>query len=507
VSLHACLYCRVSTEEQSREGFSILAQRDRLMAFCRAQSWDVAGIYVDDGHSGAKLDRPALSRLRQDAKTDLFQLVLVWKVDRLSRKVAHLAALVDEFDRAHVAFRSVTEPFDTSHAAGRAFMQMLGVFAELERENIRERSALGIRKRVEQGFVHGRPTMLGYRFVEKGKLEVDPASAAVVRWIFGQYLAGVGTLRIAQHLINGVSGLQTEVVYREFRHVSAHSVRDRISWILKNPIYAGYAAIGDDLYAGRHEAIIDLTTWQQAQAQIQSRQNIPNRAHASRYLLTGRIICGQCGARMFGYRQPNRSPEARHIRPYYEYYCCRSNSGFQGRNWTCDNWGVKREHAEEVVLGALRGLAVEGIPGRAAPSLPEDPFTADLSRRRQELQASLGQAERRQRNLFRAIEEAPDLDAAVLSRVRELAEEQKRLALELAVVEKALRNGGPGLSRPEVERLLQDVPRILDAAGHDQIRELLRTFVRRVVVTPVERPSKGHSRLFPKEVTVEFYPL
>ena len=129
------------------------------------------------------------------------------------------------------------------------------------------------------------------------------------------------------------------------------------------------------------------------------------------------------------------------------------------------------------------------------------------SRRSQKLQASLGHAERRQRNLFRAIEEAPDPDEAVLGRVRELAEEQKRLSLELASLEKARRNGGPGLSRPEVERLLQDVPRILDAADHDQIRDLLCTFVRRVVVTPVPRPSKGRLRLIPKEVTVEFYPL
>jgi site-specific DNA recombinase len=467
VSTQVGIYARVSTDEQAREGYSIGAQRDRLLAFCRAQGWDVTGIYIDDGHSGAKLDRPALNRLRDDARARIFDLVLVWKVHRMSRKVAHLATLVDEFDCVGVAFRSVTEPFDTSHAAGRAFMQMLGVFAELERENIRERSILGIRKRVEQGFVHGRPTMLGYRFVEKGKIEVDPASAAVVRWIFQQYLSGVGTLRIAQQLIGGVTDLQTDVLYREFKHVSPHSVRDRISWIIKNPIYAGYAAIGDDLYAGRHEAIIDPATWQRAQAQIQSRQSLPNRAHASRYLLTGRIVCGQCGAPMFGYRQPNRSPETRHIRPYYEYYCCRGNSCFQGRSKTCDNWGVKREQADEAALNALRGLALEGVDGRSTPSPPEDPVINDLSRRRQQIQASLGQAEKRQRNLFRAIEEAPDLDEAVLQRVRELAEEQKQLTLELAGVERALRNGGHVLSRAEVESLLRDVPRILDAAGHD----------------------------------------
>lgn len=88
-----------------------------------------------------------------------------------------------------------------------------------------------------------------------------------------------------------------------------------------------------------------------------------------------------------------------------------------------------------------------------------------------------------------------------------MGEEQKRLTLELAAVEKELRGEGHRLSPAEAGKLLQDVPRLLDAAGHDQVRELLRTFVRRVVVTPVARPSKGHSRLLPKQIAVEFYPL
>src|SRR5690606_29362237 len=153
-------YLRVSTEEQSREGYSIAAQRDRLLAFCRAQGWDVAGIYVDDGYSGASLDRPQLKKLREDVRAGKVNLVLVWKVDRLSRRVSHLAQLVEEFDEHGCAFRSATEPFDTSHAAGRAFLQMLAVFAELERETIRERARHGIHQRIKEGHLHGRPRAL-----------------------------------------------------------------------------------------------------------------------------------------------------------------------------------------------------------------------------------------------------------------------------------------------------------------------------------------------------------
>ena len=110
-SISVGLYIRVSTEDQSREGHSIPAQKERLLAFCRAQGWDVGDIYSDEGISGAKLDRPELARLRKDAAEKRINMVLVWKVDRLSRKVSHLASLVEEFDRSGCALRSVTEPF------------------------------------------------------------------------------------------------------------------------------------------------------------------------------------------------------------------------------------------------------------------------------------------------------------------------------------------------------------------------------------------------------------
>ena len=113
----AC-YLRVSTDEQAREGYSIAAQRGRLLAFCRAQGSDVAGIYADEGHSGATLDRPQLTRLREHVRAGRVNLVLVLKVDRLSRRVSHLDQLMEEFDRHGCAFGSVTEPLDTGHAAG-----------------------------------------------------------------------------------------------------------------------------------------------------------------------------------------------------------------------------------------------------------------------------------------------------------------------------------------------------------------------------------------------------
>lgn len=495
-------YARVSTADQAREGYSIPAQRDRLIAFCQAQGWAIVEIYQDEGWSGAKLDRPALNRLRRDAKAGKLDLVLAWKTDRLTRKVGHLAALIDELDRSGIAFRSVTEPFDTSHAAGRAFMQMLGVFAELERENIRERSKLGIRKRVESGYLHGRPAPIGYRSGGGGVWEIIPEEAAVVRWMVHQYLAGRGATRLAQALKSGaVDGLSSQVIRDHFGRPALNSVESRIRWIVRNPVYAGYAPLGDELHPGRHGAIIDRATWAKLQDVIDHRQATPNRSHTSQYLLSHRVWCGECGSPMYGRREPRRGHEGL----YREYYICGGGSHFGGRAAACGNWGVDREHAEREALAALSQLAATGLPPAR-----EDPALDEMQQRRKQAAAALDGLERRRRKLFRVLEEAPDLEEDLLARVRELSEEQRGLAADLAAAERDLRLGGASVSPEEVAALLRDIPQILEAADPDQVRELLRVFVRRVIVHPrghVHGGKRVCPRLVPKLVTVEFHPL
>jgi len=100
--------------------------------------------------------------------------------------------------------------------------------------------------------MHGKPTMLGYRWDGNGNVVPDPETVPVVKWGYDQYLSGVGALRIAQALVKGIPGLNANAVYREFSHVSPHSVRDRVSWILQNPIYAGYTTVAGERYPGRH---------------------------------------------------------------------------------------------------------------------------------------------------------------------------------------------------------------------------------------------------------------
>src|SRR6266511_2844991 len=143
-------YTRISTDED-RQPFSLGAQAERLEAYARSQDgWRIERRFTDQA-SGATLDRPQLRRALAEAETGVYELLLVYRVDRLSRNVRQLAQIAEDLDRVDVALRSATEPFDTSSAAGKMMLQMLGVFAEFERTTIVERITAGMERAASQG--------------------------------------------------------------------------------------------------------------------------------------------------------------------------------------------------------------------------------------------------------------------------------------------------------------------------------------------------------------------
>ena len=144
------LYTRISTDE-TNQPYSLGAQRDRLEAFVASQpGWTITAIY-EDRASGKSLERPGLTTARQAARAGLFDLLLVFRVDRLSRNLGQLASLIEELEQAQVAFQSASEPFETSTPAGRMMLQMLGVFAEFERASIIERISAGMERKARRG--------------------------------------------------------------------------------------------------------------------------------------------------------------------------------------------------------------------------------------------------------------------------------------------------------------------------------------------------------------------
>jgi site-specific DNA recombinase len=167
--MRAAGYVRVSTDEQAREGCSLENQEARIRHYAESQEWDLVEMYREEGFSGKTTDRPQLQRLLEAVKARELDVVLVYRVDRLTRKQKDLWHLLEDvFEKHGVGFKSVVEPFDTTTAQGKAFLGMLAVFAQLERDTIAERTKDALANKIANGENVGAPAY-GYR-VEDGKL-------------------------------------------------------------------------------------------------------------------------------------------------------------------------------------------------------------------------------------------------------------------------------------------------------------------------------------------------
>ncbi|HOI18913.1 MAG TPA: recombinase family protein [Candidatus Woesearchaeota archaeon] len=227
------VYVRVSTEEQAKEGISVSAQKDRLIAFCKAKDLELYKIYCDEGFSAGSIKRPEFSKLLEDARNGLFSNILVYKIDRFSRNLKDLITILDELKDLSVNFISATEPIDTTSAIGNAFMQIIGVFAELERGMVAERVSLAFDKKAKDKEYLSRPP-LGYQI--KGKsLVIDYENAKIVKDIFESRVSGENYVSIcARH----------KIPISTFYH------------IIKNPVYVGFIRFKDKLIKGDYQPII-----------------------------------------------------------------------------------------------------------------------------------------------------------------------------------------------------------------------------------------------------------
>lgn len=254
------IYIRVSTLEQVQEGYSIEEQKDRLIAYCRAHDWAIADIYVDGGYSGSNLKRPGIQKLMSE--TTNFDVVLVYKLDRLSRSQRDTLYLIEEvFLPNQVDFVSMQESFDTSSPFGKAMIGLLAVFAQLEREQIKERTFMGRVARAKKGLHQGGGKIpIGYTY-NGSTLIVNPYDAEQVRKIFELYLSGKSLADIFHFMKR--AGYATK--YGEYKNWS--SIRN----ILRNPTYTGQIHFGEIIIDDAFEAIIDKERFQTVQKLIVDR--------------------------------------------------------------------------------------------------------------------------------------------------------------------------------------------------------------------------------------------
>ncbi len=440
--MRAALYIRVSTDAQFEEGYSADAQLKMLEAHCVSRGIAHYEAYVDGGYSGSNLDRPQMQRLIADAKAHRIDCVVVYKLDRLSRSQKDTLYLIEDVFLPHnVDFVSIRETLDTSSPYGRAMIGILSAFAQLERENIRERTRMGMKERVRNGlWMGGGRVPFGYDYDPAQGILVPNADAATVRRIYDLYLQGYSPARIAQ-----MTGLKYERLATQ---------------ILMRKSNAGFIRYNGVDYPGKHTPIVSLETYEKAMDAM--RRRAARRLTTSSHLLTGLLECGVCGAKM-RYQRWGKNGD--------KIWCYSQdrNKPHLVKDPNCDNDKVWAKDVEHAVISNLLRLSL-----RIRAEKPREKSADALSLLAGQLEA----CQKRLKRLYTLYSDADD--DALKSAIDEQKAHREQLLRQIAderargAVSERLRR-----TRQTIERLAD----IWDDLSQKERQNILRRCVEKVVVT------------------------
>lgn len=486
------VYIRWSTDEQG-QGTTLEVQREACEHFCRSQGWTFRPdlVYIDDGYSGGTLERPALTKLREAVRTGDVQCVVVYKLDRLSRSLLECVTLVRQEWSDRCALYSTKENFDTHSPVGQMVFNMLVSFAEFERSLIRDRTLSGKRKRAEQGRNAGQRYPYGYRKGVQGEWALDgwdgeqgcfTGRAAIVRRIFHEYLAGLGTTTIADRLRQ--EGIAAPMG-GEWRFGA-------VARVLGNRCYAGQYVYGRGCKVdGSIPPIVTPGEFEAVQRLRQERQGRAPRSLASDYLFSGLARCGACGHPLNGSAGAAK-----------RYYVCTKRVLLRG----CDCAYIDAEKLERRFLAEVK---------RAVPYIVDCHAVAELEaemRQRAEVQAhALRQAEeglvaavRKRRRLDDQFF-AGHLDGRAYSRLLGTVEADVVQAEER--LDRA-RDGLPAVALPDREQLVA-VARQVDPWAEltpAELKQALREVTASLRVFQARSPYRGSRKENPNPLRIEWRP-
>jgi len=338
IKIKAALYCRVSTVEQAEDGFSISAQARLLTEYCKREGIEIFKIYMDEGISGQKENRPQFQEMLKDAQRKLFNVILVHKFDRFARKVELSQKIKNQLKKTNINVVSITEPIDDS-PMGFFVGGLHELMAEYYIKNLSAESRKGHLERAKQGY-HNGSVCYGYRRIPGTKeIEPHPEQSEVVKLIFDLYNhKGYGSTKIAMWL--NEKNIPTAV-----NGTWSHYTVNRV---LKNVKYIGKIYFSGQIYEGKHEAIISDDEFNLAQTNIYQRTWKTSRrgANFEKFMLLGLVRCGVCGCVYSICLAKNKKNKTVHS---WVYYKCNNYSHYDTKN-PCTNNKTHNTHKLETYV-------------------------------------------------------------------------------------------------------------------------------------------------------------
>lgn len=466
--LRVAIYVRVSTTDQAEEGYSVGVQTEKLQAYCTAHDWTIVNTYTDPGFSGSSMERPALQKMLKDINNGLIDIVLVYKLDRLSRSQRDTLYMIEDmFLKNNVDFVSMTENFNTSTPLGKLMIGIMSAFAQLERETITSRMQMGLDARAKEGFFHGGPyAPIGYDYKD-GELVINDYEAMQIRKIYELTFTGMPIYSVYKYMRD--HGYTHK--YGQWRDSSVRSC-------LSSIVYAGQIQWKDEVYPGRHEAIIDTDTFNKMQDFLNNRNlgRFSKHPFQRTTLLGGIIFCGHCGARYYCKQNVSKRPG---ITPAQRYYTCYSRgksakSMIKDPNCKNKSWNVKALDA--IVLDEIRKLAM--APEHIDVIIKENKPENNPENNRQIMLNRISEIEK-QINKLIDLYQIGRIDFNIITEKIETLNKE-RDTLESALDEE--KTFAPELSIQETKAILQTFSEVVDTADPETLRDLVHSLIDGIII-------------------------
>lgn len=462
--MRVAIYVRVSTQEQAKEGYSISEQLERLQKYCDAMTWVIHKKYIDPGYSGANTERPALQELIKDVKAGLIDKVVVYKLDRLSRSQLDTLYLIEKvFLENNVDFVSMNENFDTSTPFGRAMIGILAVFAQLEREQIKERMIMGKEARIKEGKWHGGKVPIGYDYNPLTKLlTVNEYEKMQVVEIFDLFLKGTP-----------IQIIETIFLNKGYKHKYGKWCSTTIKYVLNNKLYAGFINHYDTYYKGLHKPLITLETYEQAQEIFRIRKEnyslmklVPGKVTS---YLGGLIRCKHCGAKYSKQLSNHRKDGSSLI-----YYSCGSRSkkskkSIKNPNCKNKNWNMKE--LDSIILGEIKKLSLDYDYIDTLKS--NNKIDLNLNKKIEIINSEIEKIDKQISRFMDLYGLGNFTIEQVNNKVKPLMENKSELEKEL----KDLRTNSKKLSTKEVINIVNSFDDIIKRGNFDEIRLVIESLI------------------------------
>lgn len=369
------IYARVSTEEQAKGQYtSIEAQEDRCkhaIAIKQDQGWIHAGTIKDPGYSGKDMNRPGMQKLLSLIRSGQVDVILTYRIDRLSRSILAFYDFHGLLEKQHVELFSITESFDTSTTVGRLMLNIILSFAQYERELAQERTLHKMQQHAEKGFWTGGMLPYGYELAgtdgngsTKRILQIVEDEAENVRLMYKLYLQKQNVAAICKTLND--RGIRTRV-----RTLTSRGGEQRkgggkyfyetaVMKILRNPLYTGKIRYRDKVFPGQHPAIIGEKTWNAVQRLLDknARQTMIETRDDHTHLLKGLIKCGACGGNTYT-PYPSGKKDPKTGKPYL-YYACTTFTKY-GTKGGCPVRMLPARPFENTIRHFLQALAHDNV--------------------------------------------------------------------------------------------------------------------------------------------------